>query len=46
MSSASPSSAVFGVVTANWSSTGVVEAVEWLRTRVMWNKEARPPTMR
>jgi ADP-ribosylation factor related protein 1 len=26
--------------------TGVVEAVEWLRTRMMWNKEARPPTMR
>ncbi|KAL7273164.1 ADP-ribosylation factor protein 3 [Rhizina undulata] len=26
--------------------TGVKEAVEWLKTRVMWNKEARPPTMR
>lgn len=26
--------------------TGVVEAVEWLKTRVMWNKESRPPTMR
>lgn len=26
--------------------TGVKEAVEWLKTRVMWNKESRPPTMR
>ncbi|TGZ79857.1 ARF/SAR superfamily [Ascodesmis nigricans] len=26
--------------------TGVMEAVEWLKTRVMWNKESRPPTMR
>jgi len=26
--------------------TGVMEAVEWLKTRVMWNKEFRPPTMR
>ncbi|KAI5801126.1 ADP-ribosylation factor family-domain-containing protein [Geopyxis carbonaria] len=25
---------------------GVMEAVEWLKTRVMWNKESRPPTMR
>ncbi|RPB13791.1 P-loop containing nucleoside triphosphate hydrolase protein [Morchella conica CCBAS932] len=26
--------------------TGVKEAVDWLKTRVMWNKESRPPTMR
>ncbi|ESZ93855.1 ADP-ribosylation factor family protein [Sclerotinia borealis F-4128] len=26
--------------------TGVREAVEWLRTRVIWNKEGRPPVMR
>lgn len=25
---------------------GVKEAVEWLRTRVQWNKESRPPVMR
>ncbi|CCX30611.1 Similar to ADP-ribosylation factor-like protein 3; acc. no. Q02804 [Pyronema omphalodes CBS 100304] len=25
---------------------GVREAVEWLRTRVVWNRESRPPTMR
>jgi ADP-ribosylation factor related protein 1 len=25
---------------------GVREAVEWLRTRVQWNKESRPPVMR
>ncbi|MCJ1445233.1 MAG: ADP-ribosylation factor protein 3 [Stictis urceolatum] len=25
---------------------GVSEAVEWIRTRVRWNKEARPPVMR
>jgi ADP-ribosylation factor related protein 1 len=28
------------------NGTGVTEAVEWLRTRVAWNKEARPPVMR
>lgn len=26
--------------------TGVKEAVEWVRSRVLWNKEARPPVMR
>jgi ADP-ribosylation factor related protein 1 len=26
--------------------TGVKEAVEWVRTRVKWNKEGRPPVMR
>lgn len=33
---------------ADWFNyrTGVKEAVEWLKTRVMWNKESRPPTMR
>ncbi|KAL8747238.1 MAG: hypothetical protein Q9190_000857 [Brigantiaea leucoxantha] len=25
---------------------GVMEAVEWLRSRVKWNREARPPVMR
>lgn len=30
----------------NENRTGVVEAVEWLKTRVMWNKDNRPPTMR
>lgn len=25
---------------------GVKEAVDWLRTRVQWNKESRPPVMR
>lgn len=25
---------------------GVKEAVEWVRTRVQWNKESRPPVMR
>ena len=28
------------------SGQGVKEAVEWLSTRVSWNKEARPPVMR
>ncbi|KAI9845933.1 MAG: ADP-ribosylation factor protein 3 [Sclerophora amabilis] len=28
------------------TGTGVKEAVEWVRTRVRWNKEARPPLMR
>ncbi|KAF2087158.1 ARF/SAR superfamily [Saccharata proteae CBS 121410] len=28
------------------SGTGVREAVEWLCSRVKWNKEARPPVMR
>lgn len=28
------------------TGTGVTEAVEWLTSRVKWNKEARPPTMR
>lgn len=28
------------------TDTGVREAVEWLRSRVTWNKEARPPEMR
>ena len=26
--------------------SGVKEAVEWVRTRVKWNKEGRPPVMR
>lgn len=26
--------------------TGVGEAVEWVRSRVKWNKEGRPPIMR
>lgn len=26
--------------------TGVQEAVEWVRSRVVWNKESRPPLMR
>ncbi|RMZ76063.1 hypothetical protein DV737_g4989, partial [Chaetothyriales sp. CBS 132003] len=26
--------------------TGVKEAVEWVKSRVLWNKEARPPVMR
>ncbi|KIH94405.1 hypothetical protein SPBR_06129 [Sporothrix brasiliensis 5110] len=28
------------------TGTGVREAVEWLRSRVKWNKESRPPVMR
>jgi ADP-ribosylation factor related protein 1 len=28
------------------TGTGVEEAVEWLRSRVKWNKESRPPVMR
>jgi ADP-ribosylation factor related protein 1 len=28
------------------TGTGVQEAVEWLCSRVQWNKEARPPVMR
>ena len=28
------------------TGTGVQEAVDWLRSRVTWNKEARPPEMR
>ncbi|TKA23753.1 hypothetical protein B0A50_07035 [Salinomyces thailandicus] len=28
------------------TGTGVIEAVEWLCSRVRWNKEGRPPTMR
>ena len=28
------------------TGTGVREAVEWLRSRVKWNKEGRPPVMR
>lgn len=28
------------------TGTGVKEAVEWVRTRVKWNKEGRPPVMR
>ncbi|KAH0541852.1 hypothetical protein GP486_008686 [Trichoglossum hirsutum] len=28
------------------TGTGVREAVEWLRSRVKWNKETRPPVMR
>jgi ADP-ribosylation factor related protein 1 len=26
--------------------TGVKEAVEWVKSRVVWNKESRPPVMR
>ena len=26
--------------------TGVKEAVEWVKSRVQWNKEGRPPVMR
>ncbi|RMZ81864.1 hypothetical protein DV738_g1998, partial [Chaetothyriales sp. CBS 135597] len=26
--------------------TGVKEAVDWVKSRVLWNKEARPPVMR
>lgn len=26
--------------------TGVKEAVDWVRSRVLWNKETRPPVMR
>jgi ADP-ribosylation factor related protein 1 len=28
------------------TGTGVKEAVEWIKTRVKWNKEGRPPVMR
>ena len=28
------------------TGTGVQEAIEWIRSRVKWNKEARPPVMR
>ena len=28
------------------TGTGVGEAVEWIRSRVRWNKEGRPPVMR
>ena len=28
------------------TGTGVQEAVEWVRSRVQWNKEGRPPVMR
>lgn len=28
------------------TGSGVKEAVEWVRTRVMWNKDGRPPVMR
>lgn len=28
------------------TGTGVREAVEWVRTRVKWNKDGRPPVMR
>ncbi|KKA26769.1 hypothetical protein TD95_001705 [Thielaviopsis punctulata] len=28
------------------NGTGVSEAVEWIRSRVKWNKESRPPVMR
>jgi len=28
------------------TGTGVREAVDWLRSRVRWNKESRPPVMR
>jgi ADP-ribosylation factor related protein 1 len=27
------------------TGTGVEEAVEWIRSRVLWNKESRPPTL-
>jgi ADP-ribosylation factor related protein 1 len=28
------------------TGTGVKEAVDWVRSRVKWNKESRPPVMR
>lgn len=28
------------------TGTGVGEAIEWIRSRVKWNKESRPPAMR
>lgn len=28
------------------TGTGVKEAVEWIKSRVQWNKEGRPPVMR
>ena len=28
------------------NGTGVSEAVEWIRSRVKWNREGRPPVMR
>jgi ADP-ribosylation factor related protein 1 len=28
------------------TGTGVREAVDWVRSRVKWNKESRPPVMR
>ncbi len=28
------------------TGTGVKEAVEWVRSRIKWNKESRPPVMR
>ena len=28
------------------TGTGVQEAVEWVKSRVRWNKESRPPVMR
>ncbi|KIW81313.1 hypothetical protein Z517_04338 [Fonsecaea pedrosoi CBS 271.37] len=28
------------------TGTGVKEAVEWVKSRVVWNKESRPPVMR
>ena len=28
------------------TGTGVKEAVEWIKSRVVWNKEGRPPVMR
>ena len=28
------------------TGTGVREAVEWVRSRVLWNREGRPPVMR
>lgn len=28
------------------AGTGVREAVEWVRSRVVWNREGRPPVMR
>ena len=28
------------------TGTGVREAIEWIRSRVKWNKESRPPVMR
>jgi ADP-ribosylation factor related protein 1 len=40
-------STIYTCVLANGSySLGVKEAVEWLKLRVMWNKESRPPNMR